>query len=263
MRYDITQEDALNYLFDLYTKSKKNIHIIWGHLQMVRNGDDDDYFDCAKYFTEELFKVQHKNGFVPEVLSERFISSYEAAQSSMISSIGKNLGTDYFLNGDSGVMVARDKVVSYAVIDGNISMIVLDRHNSHSHSHVLLGISRPIDVVLIDAAKDGNDFVFAINILLFKKLAEIQTQFIAPKAIRKSLSSNEPIANRCPFMIKELNVTWFTTYVRDKEFGVRGHFRMQPCGTRHSDRRLTYIKPFTKHGYTRRARKLLTESAAC
>ena len=37
---------------------------------------------------------------------------------------------------------------------------------------------------------------------------------------------------------------------------VRGHFRLQPYKDGH---RLIYIEPFQKHGYTRRAKKLIQE----
>ena len=52
---------------------------------------------------------------------------------------------------------------------------------------------------------------------------------------------------------------WYTTIVRNEGFSVKGHFRLQPCGTGRHQRKLIYIREFQKHGYVRRARLLLNE----
>jgi hypothetical protein len=53
-----------------------------------------------------------------------------------------------------------------------------------------------------------------------------------------------------------LDSTWFTTIVRSEGFKVGGHFRMQPFGKNLSDRKLIWISPFDKNGYTRKAKIL-------
>jgi len=43
---------------------------------------------------------------------------------------------------------------------------------------------------------------------------------------------------------------WNTVTFHAGEFGVCGHFRLQPYGSDKQQRKLIYIAPFTKHGYT-------------
>jgi hypothetical protein len=57
-----------------------------------------------------------------------------------------------------------------------------------------------------------------------------------------------------------MDATWFTTFIRSEEFAVGantgGFFRLQPCGKDLKDRKLIWVLPFTKHGYTRKAKVL-------
>lgn len=50
---------------------------------------------------------------------------------------------------------------------------------------------------------------------------------------------------------------WNTTVIRTEAFGVRGHFRVQPCGKGRTNYELIFIEPFVKNGYKRTAGKLL------
>jgi hypothetical protein len=53
---------------------------------------------------------------------------------------------------------------------------------------------------------------------------------------------------------------WNTIVIHDEEFPVRGHLRLQPYESRESPKyKLIWIDDFVKHGYVRRAGRVITE----
>jgi len=64
------------------------------------------------------------------------------------------------------------------------------------------------------------------------------------------------ILNDFKFPLTVVTSKWNTTVIRTEQFGVRGHFRLQPCGKARQDYELIFIEPFVKHGYIRKAEKL-------
>jgi len=50
-----------------------------------------------------------------------------------------------------------------------------------------------------------------------------------------------------------VNSNWNITSIRAEEFGVRGHFRLQPCGPGLTEIKMIFIEPFKKKGYMKKA----------
>jgi hypothetical protein len=96
-----------------------------------------------------------------------------------------------------------------------------------------------------------------VKILTFLKYCPLETKIV--KAGRKESHCGEKVLNETKVDIEYLDSTWFTTIIRTEGFGVQGHFRWQPCGPHNSERKLIYIAPFEKQGYTRTA-KILNQS---
>src|SRR5262249_3620182 len=105
---------------------------------------------------------------------------------------------------------------------------------------------------------DGSNAIYwqswLITLLLFIKYCPLETKFVA--AGRKEHHVGQKYVNETKQKIEILDSTWFTTIVRSEGFGVRGHFRLQPYGTGMTQRRLQWIEPFEKTGYTRKAKIL-------
>jgi len=57
---------------------------------------------------------------------------------------------------------------------------------------------------------------------------------------------------KCPIVVVDAN--WAITSIRDEEFTVSGHFRLQPYGQGRSSKRIQWIEPFKKEGYVRKAK---------
>jgi hypothetical protein len=104
---------------------------------------------------------------------------------------------------------------------------------------------------------DVNITLFCENLLLwlnFFKYVQLETKLLGPKTKGKVVDSK--YVNQTKSAIEYVNSTWFTNLVKSDGFKVRGHFRMQVCGTGRQDRKLTWINDFEKTGYTAPARKL-------
>jgi len=54
--------------------------------------------------------------------------------------------------------------------------------------------------------------------------------------------------------ITVVNSNWNITSIRTEGFGVRGHFRLQPCGVGMKEVKMIFIEPFIKNGYIRNAK---------
>ncbi len=91
----------------------------------------------------------------------------------------------------------------------------------------------------------------------FLKYVEVETKFVG--ANRRSKYFNVKYVNQTDFDIRQLDSTYFTTLIKTEGFGVRGHFRLQPCGKEMKSRRLIWINDFQKHGYTREAKVLTNQ----
>lgn len=109
----------------------------------------------------------------------------------------------------------------------------------------------------------SNISVFAdlVTMILFLRYCELETKLIKPE--KKDYHVGVKYLNETKLPITVLDSTWFTTIIRSDGFTVGaetgGFFRMQPCGKDHADRRLIWISPFEKEGYTRKA-KILTQN---
>lgn len=90
---------------------------------------------------------------------------------------------------------------------------------------------------------------------LFKKYAETET--VKAVSHKKVHIPNEKEKLLFEFNLKAdyTDCSWFRKIIRSEGFMVSGHFRLQPYKKDGEwTKRLIYIDPFQKHGYTRRAR---------
>jgi hypothetical protein len=113
-----------------------------------------------------------------------------------------------------------------------------------------------MDVVWKGFADQGRDLAWWVaDLMLFKtfmQYVEIETKVINPQ--KKDKHIGVKYLNETNHKIEILDSTYFTTISRTEGFGVSGHFRFQPFGTNRSDRKLIWISPFEKTGYTKVAK---------
>lgn len=97
--------------------------------------------------------------------------------------------------------------------------------------------------------------------LVFMRFAETETKNIDPG--KKATVGKEKHKNETELKVRVVGCEWITTIIRSSGFDVRGHFRLQPCGVNHQDRKLIWVNPFQKNGYTRRAQVIVNKEKRC
>jgi hypothetical protein len=106
-----------------------------------------------------------------------------------------------------------------------------------------------------DAGKTAEWWMaWLVTLPIFLKYCTLETKVV--NAGRKGHHVGEKYINDTEYPIEILDSTWFTTIIRSEGFGVEGHFRMQPYGPGLTLRKLIWIAPFEKEGYTRTAKIL-------
>lgn len=98
------------------------------------------------------------------------------------------------------------------------------------------------------------------KLITFIELGDIETVYLpagrnngAPK------TSGVKITNTSEFNVYVVDTSWNKLIIRTDGFGVKGHFRLQPCGPGHLDRKLIWIDSFEKKGYVRRPKAVIRD----
>lgn len=97
------------------------------------------------------------------------------------------------------------------------------------------------------------------TLVLFLKYCEVETKIIP--AGKKGNHVGTKYVNESRQNIQILDSTWFTTIVKSEGFTVGaetgGFFKLQPYGPNNSQRKLIWVLPYEKEGYTRKAKVLM------
>jgi len=107
---------------------------------------------------------------------------------------------------------------------------------------------------------DGYNYYYPIetvlNYVLFKKFADVEIKIIDKGKAKKIGIKKEKYISDSRMSIRIIDSTWQTTLIKINEFQVSGHYRMQACGLRHTERKLIWINDHVKHGFIRHAKIL-------
>lgn len=95
-------------------------------------------------------------------------------------------------------------------------------------------------------------FSTIMQVLTFIELGDIDVKVLESGRNNGQSKKSGKITNTTNRTVFVVDSAWNTIVVRTDGFAVRGHFRLQPCGEGHRDRKLIWIDAFEKHGYKRR-----------
>lgn len=96
---------------------------------------------------------------------------------------------------------------------------------------------------------------FVYKFLCFFYLTEnIEEEIPAGKTYGTRKSGK--ILNDFDFPVTIVNSRWNITTIRTEQFGVSGHFRVQPKGKGRSEYEVIFIDPYVKNGYKRTAKNI-------
>lgn len=141
----------------------------------------------------------------------------------------------YSFNSDGGISIfaKNDELVSlyYNLYDGSVT----HQYNNSSCE------------ILKDASR------FGIYLALFEKYAKVETKVFRPGGKIKTKQGR--IKNESNMVFAYRTTNYFTEYIRDEDFKVSGHLRLQSYKNKDGEisRKLIYINEFVKHGYHRKA----------
>jgi hypothetical protein len=92
--------------------------------------------------------------------------------------------------------------------------------------------------------------------IVFKRFAPIETLVINKETNRRGKLNKNRYVNEVKHDVTIIDSNWFTTIIRTKGFGVRGHFAIRACGKGGKDRKIVWIDSYQKNGYIRKAKQL-------
>lgn len=96
------------------------------------------------------------------------------------------------------------------------------------------------------------EFSMIMQVLTFVELGEIEIVELSARQNNGGKKDKDKITNSSNNTVFVVDSTWNKLLIRTDGFGVRGHFKLQPCGIGSLDRKLIWVDAFEKHGYTRR-----------
>lgn len=94
-------------------------------------------------------------------------------------------------------------------------------------------------------------FKLFVQLLLFIELSDLKVHVLEPNQKTGTRKTGKYI-NESDSNVSIVDSKWNVVSVRTESFLVSGHWRMQPCGVGHLERKLIFVDTFEKKGYTRR-----------
>jgi hypothetical protein len=142
-------------------------------------------------------------------------------------------------------LYGKDRIIYCRWNNNELYVIDLQRYTDKP------GIKRGVSLISLKSNSNpfNNTTIDAIKCLIFLKLTDPEIIHIA--AGKKHGTRKQGYYNDTSLPVIIVDSTWNKYIVRTEGFGVSGHFRMQRYGKGNTDLKLTWIKPYQKHGYVR------------
>ena len=104
-----------------------------------------------------------------------------------------------------------------------------------------------------------NYMLYLLNACTFLKYADVEVINVYGNQRKQLPDKSDVIENKSGVRVQYIDSRWLREIIRLEGFKVRGHFRLQPIKDEEGEwtRKLIYINEFEKHGYHRRALKML------
>ena len=104
-----------------------------------------------------------------------------------------------------------------------------------------------------------NYMLYLLNACTFLKYADVEVMNVYGHQRKMLPDKSDVIENKSGVRVQYIDSRWIREIIRLEGFKVRGHFRLQPIKDEEGEwtRKLIYINEFEKHGYHRRALKML------
>jgi hypothetical protein len=160
------------------------------------------------------------------------------------------------------ICLTQDSAFFLWAADGTVKACLVEQDNPHSTVGTIscdLGQAYELLSVFDDTQEPTERGILTLvrgfvqivtKVLIFLELTNPEILVVAPG--KKHSQAPIGYTNTAARSVFVVDSTWNKFIVRTEGFGVRGHFRVQPCGVRNEDLRLVWISAFEKKGYVRR-----------
>lgn len=209
-----------------------------GHVRMLDFGPIDRMFCTKEGFTKDIkYFLVRDNVFKAAELIKIGINF-----------TGRTLKD--IKHGDYVYLLGKHKMVKFVVVDDGIKGIYFDDHNN---SFFEWGVKMESGE-FFHYNGFNKEFSQIMQLLTFIELGDIEVSVINGLQKIKGETKDQDTFNGTKNTVYIVDSSWNKLLIRTDGFAVRGHFRLQPCGSGMKDRTLIWIDAFEKHGYTRKPR---------
>ncbi len=226
-----------------------------------------DFFNNEFNNMLPLFRQQIR--FISSPFLNAFLKTYKKFLEILLLEPIKQSGTFIFSNASQRTLTAFYDLETKCsganlIVNGRLIMFTKSKEDQHPYlvfySHVVdsdaRSYLRPKEIIEGYTANDQINMI--MGLILFIKYCEVETKLIP--AGKETTHRLQRYVNHTTQPIEILDATWFTTLVRSGAFTVGqdtgGFFRWQAVGAERSERKLIWISPYQKQGYTRKAKVL-------
>lgn len=145
-------------------------------------------------------------------------------------------------------LMGKHRMLRFVVVVGAIKGFYYD-----DEKNIIVEFGLDIETGEYYATK-GQDKIFSMimQVMTFVELGDIEVIELLTGRNNGLPKTKGKITNTHNNTVFVVDSSWNKLIIRTEGFAVRGHFRLQPCGVNHADRKLTWIDAFEKHGYTRK-----------
>lgn len=153
---------------------------------------------------------------------------------------------------------------TFASVQGNntvVSMGIIDLFYEGNSDFLLLPHISTVQSDMRDQEiiNCQNYMLYLLNACTFLKYADVEVINVYGNQRKQLPDKSDVIENKSGVRVQYIDSRWLREIIRLEGFKVRGHFRLQPIKDEDGEwtRKLIYINEFEKHGYHRRALKML------
>lgn len=199
----------------------------------------------------EFYTVPHPNPYYYLIMP----SVHKCAE---VIKVSKNFSCSLFgkvKDGEHVYLLGKDEFFRFVKFNGAIRGLYWNREKRQAFEIGLL----LVDNKYYFPGEFTEGFSRMVKLMTFIELGDTEIIVLEKGRNNGKPKSNGKITNTTENTVYVVDSSWNKLIIRTDGFGVRGHFRLQPCGENMSDRKLIWIDAFEKHGYQRQPRAKIIE----
>lgn len=157
-----------------------------------------------------------------------------------------------------------DSFIRYVKKDSLITVLAASHIVESNGTHRMPYAAFTVDIANEKIIVPEDDFSKAaltafFQMYIFTELTDIEEEEVRPGKKSGTRSDNDQLKNDELFTITKIKTNWVKTLVSNNAIDVTGYLRIQRYGPGNEKRKLIWISPHTRRGFTIRAGKIIDE----